>query len=95
MHQCYWLGVDRTRWARMVYAAGLGREYKSPCVTIPQSRWKGRIAALCTPPLSHVLVSLASRLNLTVFDQWSFICVTLEGAYCCSLCGPLWDVRVA
>ena len=28
MHQCFWLGVDRTRWARVVYGAGLGREYK-------------------------------------------------------------------
>lgn len=23
--ECYWLGIDRTRWARLVYAAGLGR----------------------------------------------------------------------
>ncbi|KAK9803363.1 hypothetical protein WJX73_008872 [Symbiochloris irregularis] len=46
-HQCYWLGVDRTRWARMVYAAGLGREYSVPCSAVPESHWKGRIAALC------------------------------------------------
>lgn len=46
-HQCYWLGVDRTRWARNVYSAGLGREYKAPCVAIPESHWKGRIAAVC------------------------------------------------
>lgn len=50
-HQCYWLGVDRTRWARNVYSAGLGREYKAPCVAIPESHWKGRIAAVCEAPL--------------------------------------------
>eukprot|EP00884_Botryococcus_braunii_P006425 jgi/Botrbrau1/15784/Bobra.4_1s0136.1 len=45
--ECYWLGIDRTRWARTVYAAGLGREYTVPCSTVPDDDWRGRIAALC------------------------------------------------
>lgn len=45
--ECYWLGIDRTRWARTVYAAGLGREYTVPCSAVPEDDWRGRIAALC------------------------------------------------
>ena len=28
--QCYWFGVDRTRWARTTHALRMGREYTEP-----------------------------------------------------------------
>ncbi|KAK9829617.1 hypothetical protein WJX72_006908 [[Myrmecia] bisecta] len=30
LHQCYWFGCDRTRWARFAHALRLGREYEDP-----------------------------------------------------------------
>ena len=28
--QCYWFGIDRTRWARTTHALRMGREYIEP-----------------------------------------------------------------
>lgn len=47
--ECWWTGLRYTRWARAVYAAGLGYEYKIPGFLAPitSAPFKDRIAALC------------------------------------------------
>lgn len=45
--QCYWSGLRQMRWARAVYAAGLGREYVLPFRGVGQHGYKSEIKALC------------------------------------------------
>ncbi|KAI7836879.1 hypothetical protein COHA_009279 [Chlorella ohadii] len=45
--ECYWTGLRQTRWARAVYAAGLGREYVMPVRNIGHHGYKSDIKALC------------------------------------------------
>ena len=44
--QCYWFGVDRTRWARTTHALRLGREYTEPFEGFGTSD-KHEISSLC------------------------------------------------
>lgn len=44
--QCYWFGVDRTRWARTTHALRMGREYTEPFEGFGTSD-KHEIASLC------------------------------------------------
>lgn len=66
--ECYWLGIDRTRWARTVYSAGLGREYTVPCSAVPEDDWRGRIGALCEP--SSRLMLLHNTLTYMRSEAW-------------------------
>ena len=45
--ECYWFGVDRTRWARITHAAGLGREYTYPFAEVGKGTARSEICALC------------------------------------------------
>ncbi len=44
--QCYWFGVDRTRWARTTHALRMGREYTEPFEGFGTSD-KHEISSLC------------------------------------------------
>ena len=44
--QCYWFGVDRTRWARTTHALRMGREYTEPFEGFGTSD-RHEIASLC------------------------------------------------
>ncbi len=44
--ECYWFGVDRTRWARTTHALRMGREYIEPFEGFRTSD-KAEIASLC------------------------------------------------
>lgn len=46
-NECYWTGLRQARWARAVYAAGLGREYVMPVRDIGRHGYKSDIKALC------------------------------------------------
>eukprot|EP00887_Chlorella_sp_A99_P008090 scaffold12.g8090.t1 len=52
MDQCWWTGLRYSRWARAVYAAGLGREYRIPEWLMPGAEegeitHHDRISGLC------------------------------------------------
>ncbi|KAK9850266.1 hypothetical protein WJX84_009716 [Apatococcus fuscideae] len=45
--ECYWFAVDRTRWARVVHAVGLGREYTYPFAEVGKGTARSEMCALC------------------------------------------------
>lgn len=85
--ECYWFGIDRTRWSRTTYALGLGREYRDPFTGIGRS-YPDEIAHLCesSTPLT------ASHIDVYHCDQncamkaRGFHCVlSSEGQQCSGL----------
>lgn len=46
IRQCYWFGVDRTRWARTTHALRMGREYTEPFEGLGTTD-KAEISGLC------------------------------------------------
>ncbi|BDA45421.1 hypothetical protein COCOBI_07-2080 [Coccomyxa sp. Obi] len=44
--ECYWFGVDRTRWSRTVHALAMGREYSDPFQGLGKG-YPSEIANLC------------------------------------------------
>lgn len=45
--ECYWFGLRQMRWARVAYAANLGREYVLPVSDIGRHGYRSEIKALC------------------------------------------------